>query len=270
MAMQTDLSTIGLQLYSLRDDLARDVPETLAAVRDMGFTHIEAVGPYGMPPEQFKSALDKAGLHCSGIMLSSDRFADDGAGVTREAKILGAENVGIGWIPHGEYFTAEDAEKVAKDLNAWGESAGRAGLGFFVHIHGYEFQRAGGRTPFDVLAANTDPRHVTFELDVFWAQHGGQDPVELMRQYPDRFNLIHLKDMRAGTPTGVHTGHAPVETSVRIGTGVLDFPAILREARRIGVKYYYIEEEELEARENLPHSLAYLNSLQASLINSPA
>ena len=146
-------------------------------------------------------------------------------------------------------------------MNRWGLSLKQAGLEFCYHPHGYEFRPSPEGTLFDLLAAKTDPAVVNFQMDVFWIAWPGQDPVKLLRTYPMRFPLMHLKDLRRGSKLGDLSGHAPEEASVPLGTGMLDFHAILHEARRIGVKRYYIEDEAPEAVSNIPISLKYLRSL---------
>jgi sugar phosphate isomerase/epimerase len=182
--------------------------------------------------------------------------------IIEETKAIGAHYVVIPWIPHTGKFTLEDAHTAAANFNKWGAALREAGLQLGYHPHGYEFTDAGnGKTVFDVMMGETKPELVTYELDVFWAFHGGQDPVKLLQKYPERFTLMHLKDMKKGTQTGLSTGQAPKTADVAIGTGQLDFPAIMKEARKVGIKHYYIEDESPTSVEQIPQSLKYLRSL---------
>ena len=235
----------------------------------MGFHELELPELYGMTASALRQELDKADLRCTSIVFPYDRFANDLNGTVQDAKTLGAEYVVIGWIPHNGTFSPEDVTRATHDFNAWGKALSEQGIKFDYHPHGYEFQPAVEGTLFDRMVHNTDSRFVNFEMDVFWIVHPGQDPVALMRKYPTRFPLMHLKDLRKGEPTGVLTGSAPEESSVALGQGQLDFPAILREAKRIGVKRYYLEDEAPNAAEQLQQSLHYLDSLSSGISERP-
>jgi len=115
-----------------------------------------------------------------------------------------------------------------------------------------------GRTLFDVLLDETSPELVTFEMDVFWLLHGGADPVRYLESYPHRFKLMHLKDMAKGSATGILTGRAPDETSVALGTGMVDWSRVLEAARKAGVREYYIEDESPAAPQQVPITIRYL------------
>jgi sugar phosphate isomerase/epimerase len=133
---------------------------------------------------------------------------------------------------------------------------------FFYHTHGYEFEPFADGTLFDLLMRETNPEDVSFEMDIFWVAHAGQDPVKLLEKYPGRFKLLHLKDMRKGTPTGLLTGSSPVTNCVVLGTGQLDMPGILSAAKWTGVKWYFIEDESPVSEQQIPESLAYLHGLK--------
>jgi sugar phosphate isomerase/epimerase len=255
----------GLQLYSLRHEIAKDRAGALAAAKSMGFTEVEG-GVMGRPVAEVKAELAAAGLTMTSGGASYEDFRDKLPEVIVNAKALGVKYVMCAWIPHKGDFTADDATRAAADFNAWGAKLAAEGLTFAYHAHGYEFSPATVAAPpkmtlFDQLARATDPRYVAFEMDVFWVTHGGADPTALLRRYPKRFVLMHLKDMRKGTPTGLFTGNAPEDTNVPIGTGQIDYVSVLREARKQGVAHYYIEDESPNAVEQIPLSLKYLASL---------
>jgi sugar phosphate isomerase/epimerase len=252
---------VGLQIYSLRRELAKDIPGTLALVQKFGFEEVEVPGFYGLTASGFREQLDKAHLRCTAMVAQYERLSKDLSGVVGDARTLGATYVIYPWIPHQKEFTEADCQQAATDMNRWGQGLKQAGLEFCYHPHGYEFVPFRRGTLFDFLAAQTDPAAVNFQADVFWIAWPGQDPVKLLRQYTKRFLLMHLKDIRKGTKLGDLSGHAPEEVSVPVGTGLLDFPAILREAETIGVKRYYIEDEAPDAISNIPISLQYLKSL---------
>lgn len=256
------MDKVGLQIYSLRNELKEDVSETLAKVKAMGFTEIEGGGYYGLSPEAFKALLDKYDLKCVSMHFPYDRYRDDMDNIVKEAKMIGSTYVGCAWIPHdGASFAREDMQKAIQDFNQWGEKLKAQGLQFFYHTHGYEFQPSPEGTLFDWLVTSTKPDQVQFEMDVFWVKHPGQDPLALLRKYPNRFPLMHLKDMKKGEK-GDFTGKAPDEINVVLGTGQIDFQALLKEAQKVGVRYYFIEDEHPDAIHQIPQSMQYLKKLK--------
>jgi sugar phosphate isomerase/epimerase len=252
---------IGLQLYSLRDQLGKDVPGPLARVQEWGIHDVEAAGFYKLSAKEFRDELDKHQLHASGAHFPWERFDKDMEGVVRDAKTLGCTYVTLPWIPHQGLFSLQNARIAIQKFNHWGRQCADAGLHFTYHPHGYEFRPYQGTTLFDIMAQGTQGQYVNFELDIFWAHDGGADPVQLMQKYPTRFVQMHLKDMKKSVKRPNFTGHEPVEDDVALGTGQLDLPAILKEAARVGVKHYYIEDESKESVERIPQSMQYLRSI---------
>ena len=253
---------VGLQLYSLRDQFAKDVPSTLDRVRDLGIQNVELAGTYNLPPEKFKQQLAAKGLKPISSLTGYERFRDDVEGVAREAKTLGVQYVGCAWIPHKESFDETEAREAIAVFNRAGEALAKHGLKFFYHIHGYEFQPHGDGTLFDLIVKETTPEHVRFEMDVFWVVHPGQDPVKLLEKYGSRFELMHVKDMRKGTPTGLLTGKSDVTNDVALGTGIMKWPEILKAAEKAGVKYYFIEDESPTSIEQIPLSMRFLERVK--------
>ncbi|MBV9878871.1 MAG: TIM barrel protein [Gemmatirosa sp.] len=256
---------LGVQLYSVRGATATDVPGTLARVHALGFDEVETAGTYGMTPAAFRAMLDRAGLRATSMHVGYERFRDSLPAAIADAKTLGARYLGTAWIPHpGGPMTVEQAHAVAADFTRWGRAARDAGLTFFYHIHGYEFVAGpDGTRPIDVLMRETDPDAVHFELDVFWAARPGADPAALLRQYPKRWALMHLKDMRKGTATDVQTGSANADSSeVPVGRGQIDYRAVLRAAREVGVARYYLEDETSAPFTTMPQSTRWLEGVK--------
>jgi sugar phosphate isomerase/epimerase len=252
---------VGMELWTYRRDLKRDLEGTLATVHRLGFRDIETASFYDRTAADFRAILDKAGLSCSSLIASYDRLTHDFDGVVRDAKAVGASYVITSDIPHRGELTADEVHHAAADFNEWGEKLKEQGLQFGYHPHGFEFVHTPRETLFDVLVAETKPEYVTFEMDVFWFVHGGADPVAYLQRYSNRFQLVHLKDMAKGTKRDL-TGRAPDESSVAVGKGQLDWPAILHAAVDDGVKRYYIEDESPEAPQQVPVSKAYLNTVR--------
>ncbi|MCM3871063.1 MAG: sugar phosphate isomerase/epimerase [Pyrinomonadaceae bacterium] len=253
---------VGLQLYSLREQFAKDVPKTLDQVRSFGIKYVETHSTYGLTPENFRAELDSRGLKAVAGHFSFERFRDDVEGVARDAKILGLEYAGSAWIPHKDNFDEKTCREAIAVFNRAGEALAKHGLKFFYHTHGYEFLPHGNGTFFDLMMAETKPQAVTCEIDVFWVVHPGQDPAKLIEKYGSRFELMHVKDMKRGTPTGLFTGHSDVTNNVVLGTGVIDWVAVFRAARKAGVKWYFLEDESPTSVQQIPQSLSYMEKLK--------
>jgi sugar phosphate isomerase/epimerase len=256
---------LGVQLWSFREAFKTDVPGTLARVRALGVREVELAGTYGMSAEAFRHALDSAGLNATSMHVGYERLRDSLPAVLAEAKALGAKYVGTAWIPHPDGpITVQLTRQAAGDFDRWGKAARAEGLQFFYHVHGYEFKPgAGGALPMDVLMQQTDSNAVKFEMDVFWASLPGNDPAALLRKYPGRWKLMHIKDMKKGVATGVHTGSAnPDSTEVPTGTGQTDYRAVLRAAKEVGVEKYYLEDETARPFDTVPVSIRWLETVR--------
>jgi sugar phosphate isomerase/epimerase len=252
----------GLQLYSLRDDFKKDVPGTLKKVQGFGIRLVELAGTYELPPAKFKEMLTAHGLQPVSSHFSYERFRDDPEGVAREAKALGVQYAGCAWITHTDAFDEKECRGAIEVFNRAGAVLAKHGLKFFYHTHGYEFQPHGQGTLFDLLMAETKPEHVSYEMDVFWVVHPGQDPVKLLGKYGRRFELMHVKDMKKGVKTGDLTGKSDVSNDVTLGTGQMNWSAILQAAEKAGVKYYFLEDESPTSAQQIPQSLKFLKQLK--------
>jgi sugar phosphate isomerase/epimerase len=253
---------VGLQLYSLREQFKKDVPATLDEVKSFGIKYAELAGTYDMPPEKFKAELAQRGIEAISGHFPFERYRDDAESVAKEAEALGLKYSGCAWIPHQGDFDEKTCREAASVFNHAGEVLSKHGIKFFYHTHGYEFQKHGDGTLFDLLMKETKPEFVNYQMDIFWIIHPGQDPEKLLEKYNGRWLLMHLKDMRKGTPTGLLTGGSPVTNDVALGTGLMDLPAILKAAKKAGVKWYFIEDESPISEQQIPVSLKYLEQVK--------
>ena len=252
---------IGLQLYSLRADFTKNVPAALKTVQGFGIKHVELAGTYNLSPEKFKSMLDENGLKPISGHFPFARYKTDPEGIAKDAKALGLEYAGCAWIDHtGEFNEAATREAIAV-FNKAGEVLAKHGIKFFYHCHGFEFRPHGDGTFMDMLMKECNPKFVRFQMDVFWVVHPGQDPVKWLEKYPGRWELMHVKDMKKGLKTGEFTGKTDVSNDVTVGTGQMNWPAILKAAKKSGVKHYFIEDESPTAAEQIPQSMKYLKTV---------
>jgi sugar phosphate isomerase/epimerase len=251
---------LGVEAYTFRKSFPIDVTTTLDTIRLMGFTEIEGGGGK-MPAEEFKKLCDAKGISIPSMGVSYEflnKYPDSLASMARQ---LGAVYVMCAWIPHkNNVLTYKDAAKAVNDFNRIGEYLKGRGIIFCYHAHGYEFQPYENGTLLDYIIKNSNPQYVSFEMDIFWIQFGGGDPVALLKKYGDRWKLMHLKDMRKGTKKDL-TGLTGPENDVPLGTGEIDIPAILKEANKIGIKHFFIEDESNFVNAQVPQSIAYLKSL---------
>ncbi len=253
----------GLQLYSLRDmQKAQGVEATLDKAVELGFKYVEVADLGKFSPAEFKQQLDRRGLVPIGRHFPFNQLRDNVEGVARDAKALGIPYVGCAWIPHQDPFTPQQCREAARVFNRAGAALAKHGIKLYYHDHGYEFQPYEQGTLFDLLVTETNPKTVFFQMDVLWTVLPGQDPVRLLEKYPDRWLLMHLKDLKKGVPTGSLTGGTALTNDVALGTGQVQWPALFRAAQKAGVKYYFIEDESPTVLQQLPRSLRFLESLE--------
>jgi sugar phosphate isomerase/epimerase len=247
---------IGLQLWTVKDQLDADLDATLARVAAIGYRRVEAAGYHGLSPAAFAERLARAGLACDSAHTSIPLLAKDLDAQAAAAHALGARwllcaspdpsgavapaHLGEDWMDQmRRAMTLDDWRRNAELMNGFGARLQTAGIGFAYHSHAFEFARYDGVVGFDELQRRLDPALVRTELDLGWVVAGGEDPVAVMRRYADRVRLLHVKDLKARPVPGRPTDYA----TVPVGSGVIDWPPIFAEARRIGVSAYFVEQE---------------------------
>ncbi len=251
---------IGIQLYSLRNYFPEGVEKTIKTIADWGITKVEGGDTYGKTYEAYKSIMDQHQMETVSIGISYEELRDNPEKALAKAQQFGVKYVMCSWIPHpGNTFDFEITKAAVDVFNTAGKLFLEHGISLAYHAHGYEFRPYKEGTLFDYMAENAT--HFFYEMDVFWAQHGGADPLALMKKYPDFVVMMHLKDMQKGV-VGNNTGSENVETNVVLGQGQIDIEGLVREARKLGVKYMFIEDESSRVIEQVPQSLAFLKSIQ--------
>ena len=250
---------VGLQLYSLRAQFAANgVPKTLDTVKGFGIRYAELAGTYNLKPEQLTKLLADRGIKAVSGHFPYKRFKEDPESVAAEAKALGLEFAGCAWADHKAPLDERQTREIAAVFNRAGAVLAKHGLKFFYHNHGFEFHKFGDETLMDLLMRETDPKLVSFQMDVLWTVFPGQDPAKLLAKYPGRWALMHLKDLKKGVATGSLAGKTDVSNDVVLGTGQMKWTEILPAARKAGVKYYFIEDESPTAPEQIPQSMRFL------------
>jgi sugar phosphate isomerase/epimerase len=254
---------VGVQIYSLRNPLKQDGAKALDVLKALNVKYVEIgiESHYGLTQEQMKQALDERGLIPIAAHAGQGFLLDKTEEAIAAARYFGLKYLGVAWASHQKPLDEAQTLKIAADFNEIGKRLKAAGIQFFYHNHGFEFQPYKDGTLFDLLMAKTDPDLVKFEMDVLWTVFPGQDPVKLLKKYPDRWVLMHLKDLKKGV-AGNLSGGTDLTNDVVLGTGQADYPAILKACQEIGIKYYFIEDESPTVLEQLPKSLNYLSQIE--------
>ena len=253
------IAPLGIEAYTFRVGFSKDPVSTLDTIQQMGFTEMEGNNA-GLPLAEFRTLTEARGIKLVSLGVGYDQLMKFPDSVAEQAKILGAKFVMCAWIPHTAQFNIDNAKKAVEDFNRVGKILKDKGLVFCYHAHGYEFQPYENATLLDYIINNTNPKWVSFEMDIFWIRFGGGDPVTLLKLYGDRWKLMHLKDLRKGAKTN-SSGLSTPDNDVPLGTGELDIPAILKEAKKIGIKHYFIEDESNQESIHVRQSIRYLKTL---------
>ena len=247
----------GVVSFSFRQQFSEDVPGTLDIIKEMGISNIEFSSLFGLKASELRQLLDERDMVCTSFGVGYNHLVNDLETVANNAIALGAKYVRVASIPRDGMFTLELAQKAVEDFNSAGKYLKDKGIYFCYHNHGFEFVPYADGTLFDYMVQNTNPEYVSFEMDLMWTVHPGANPVELLEKYPERFRLMHLKDLRKGV-VGDLTGRTPVENDAVLGTGQVDIPAALKAAQNTNIEYYYIEDGHPDVLTRVPQSRKYI------------
>jgi sugar phosphate isomerase/epimerase len=226
---------LGIQLYTVRDLLAKDFEGTLAQVGAAGYKEVEFAGYYKRTPAQVRDALAKAGLTAPSSHIPLPKDDDAWKQALADANAIGHQWVVIPWLDPALRKTPDDWKRHAERLDHLGGLTKDAGLKFAYHNHDFELAQnaAGSGTYLDLLLTQTDPNLVSYEMDVYWVTKGGGDPLAYLAKYPHRFAMLHLKDATA----------APEQKMVDVGSGVIDWRTVLTSARAQGATHAFVEHD---------------------------
>ena len=253
---------LGMVSYTYRQSLQKDMATTLDSLKEMRVYDMEFSSLFGKKANEIRNLLDERGMYCSSFGVSYQDALTKSEEVASNVKALGAKFVRVAWIPHEGPFTKELADKTIADFSKIGKNLKENyGLEFCYHNHGFEFAPYEGGTFFDYIANHTDPKFVNFEMDILWTFFPGIDPAKLLEKYPNRFKLMHVKDLKKGV-LGNLSGGTSSENDVALGTGQLNLPAIMKAAKRAKIQHYYIEDESSLHAQQVPESIKYLLSIK--------
>ncbi len=245
--LAADKKYIGLQLYTIRDAMQKTPEAALAKVAGIGYNSVEGATYsgsekfYGMDVPAFKNVLKQNGLEMISChySLGEENPANKGTilnGWERavdEAAKVGIKYMTCAYLTPKERGGLDHYKKLAADFNKAGEVCAKAGVQFCYHNHDFEFASQDGKYPYEILLAETDKKLVKMEMDIYWVSKAKQDPINMFEQNPERFPLWHVKDMDS-TPRASFT---------EVGNGVIDFKKIFAQAKKSGMKYFFVEQD---------------------------
>jgi sugar phosphate isomerase/epimerase len=247
------LDPIGVQLYTVRDAVQRDLEGTLARVASIGYREVEFAGYAGRTAVQVRDAVRRAGLSAPSAHVPLAALGHDWNRVLDDAHTVGHRYLVMPWLDEKDRRSLDDYRRIADRLNRAGEAASQAGIRFGYHNHAFEFARMEHRLPYDVLLEATDPAHVLLELDLYWITKGGQDPVAYFARWPRRFRLVHVKDS-AGPPE-----HRMAD----VGSGTIQWARIFAHRKQAGIEHFFVERDDPpNPFASIAASRAYLSRLE--------
>lgn len=244
------LQNLGLQLYTVRNQLGEDWEATIQAVADAGYQQVELMEVIGSD-DLVERARDLGMSVKSGFFDWRTIVTPEKDGVPSLEQVVDAalklklDYLVFGYIGKEHRRTADDYRRLAAAVNTAGERIGDAGLQLCYHNHSFEFRPLEDRVKgFHIFAERFDPQLVRFELDVFWVALGGWNPLEIMERLDGRIAQLHLKDLKPGTPTLYDESDVPATAFQEVGDGLIDFREIITEARRQGIEQFHVEQDE--------------------------
>jgi sugar phosphate isomerase/epimerase len=252
---------LGLQLYSVRKQMEQDLPKAFSQINQWGIKIVEGGGAlYGHPVEEYRNQLLKNDLQIVSVDASFEELRDNPIAVVYKARYFSSRFATFYWIPHdsAKGFDLEDAKGAIEVMNKAGKLLKENGITLQYHAHGYEFLPYEDGTLLDYIIENVE--HAAFQMDVFWMKQGGMNPTKILQKYPGRFLSLHVKDRKKGTQNSTN-GKADVESNVVLGTGDVGIASIIAEAKKQGIRYFFIEDESSRVMSQVPKSIKYLNSL---------
>lgn len=245
---------ISLQLYTVRELTAQDMPGTLRRISEIGYPAVEFAGYGGLSPQDLRSVLDDLGLRASGAHVPFDSWESDPEAVVADMRALGSTHATVPIAPPEHRQDGASVARLAESFNRWGELCRSEGITFSYHNHDFEFAPLGATTMWDVLVRESDPELVYLELDLYWVRYGGANPQALLRDLADRISLVHLKDM------------APDErrSDLPVGEGTMPWPELLNIGDEAGVEWYVAEQDNpRDALEDVRISLRHMRELSS-------
>ncbi len=258
------IKKVGVQLYTVRDLMKNDFEGTIAKVAQVGYKEVEFAGYFGRTADQVRAVLEKNGLKAPSTHVQYDELDEKFPSVVDFSKAIGLEYIICPWIPEELRKSPDIWKQASEKFNKAGEQAKAAGMQFGYHNHWFEFIETDGKLPYDELLKLCDPNLVKMEMDLCWITAAGSDPLKYFNEYPGRFPLVHVKDLK--TKPKVTTGGAQnfgdTVDLTEVGSGIIDWKRIFAQSDKAGIKHYIVEHDHpKQPIESITKSYQYLSTL---------
>ena len=252
---------IGIQLYTLRNEIRNDVKIPISKIAAIGYNSVEVFGYnagkfFGLTPEEFSAVIKQNNLKTPSGHYSLPNFLikgdeDELKKTVEDASKMGHDFFTVPYLTDKMRTSLDDYKKLAEKLNKAGEAVKTAGMRLAYHNHDFEFKDwGGGQTGFDVFLKDTDPKLVNFEMDIFWISKAGKDPIQFIKDHPKRIKMWHVKDM----------DNTPDRSFTEVGSGIIDYKSIFKHKKESGMEYFFVEQDvvKIPVYESITKSYEYL------------
>jgi sugar phosphate isomerase/epimerase len=263
------IEKIGVQLYTVREEMKRDFEGTIAKVASIGYREVEFAGYFDHTPQQVRAILDKNKLTAPSVHVEYKSLGEKFPQVIADSKVIGHEYIVNPWIDDDIRKDPDGWKRAAAVFNKCGEACKNAGLQFAYHNHHFEFIQVHDKYAYDIILEETDPKLVQMEMDLCWMTVARQDPMKYFARYPGRFPMVHVKDIKTVPP--VEKAGEPVDFEkvfpemTAVGTGSIDWKKICAHSKEAGIKHYFVEQDyPKDAFQNITASYGYLEKLRWS------
>ena len=231
-AAERKIEKVGVQLYTVRDQMKADFAGTIEKVAKIGYREVEFAGYFDNPPKEVKGLLDKNGLTAPSAHIDLEHITTKLPEVIEAAKVVGHQYIVCPWMPEELRGDAEGWKRVAQSLNKAGADIKKAEMQLAYHNHNFEFKDFNGKLGYDILLEEADPNLVKMEMDLYWTTKAGADPLKYFAKHPRRFPLVHVKDMdKSGD-------------FAEVGSGTIDWKPIFAKSQQAGIKHYFVEQDQ--------------------------
>jgi sugar phosphate isomerase/epimerase len=239
--------SLGIQLYTLREQMSESVPNTFSQLAQIGYEEVEFAGYFDYAAEKLRRLLDEHGLTAPATHVPLELMQSELEKTLEFTGALGHRYLVVPWLPEKQRQSIDQYRRTAETFNRLGEQCKAAGLQFAYHNHAFEFDVIDGQVPYDILLDETDPELVAMELDIYWVSKAGHSPLQYINDWAGRFPLWHIKDMSSDG------------TMVDVGDGEIDFPALLEYRDKAGLRHGFVEHDHPEeAFQSAERSFEYL------------
>jgi sugar phosphate isomerase/epimerase len=260
------IEKVGVQLYTVRDQMKDDFDGTIAKVAQIGYKEVEFAGYFGRTGQQVRAVVDKNGLSAVSTHVQYDELDEKFPSVIETSKTIGMKYIVCPWIPEELRKSPDIWKQAAEKFNHAGEQTKKAGIQFAYHNHWFEFLPVNGKLPYDELLKECDANLVKMEMDLCWITVAGADPLKYFDRYPGRFPLVHVKDMKKLPPVsqaGSQDFGSSLTDMTAVGSGIIDWKKIFAQSDKAGIKHYIVEHDKPENPfESITKSYEYLNKLR--------